>query len=95
MIILITWLLINFAALCCLIKMLYSEEEIWEAFVYPKISRWLRKEEVGEFGTIFIDILLTLFFLPAAVAYLVFILTMMILGLAVYFIIYQLPKKWK
>ena len=95
MIILIIWLLVNFATLCCLLKMLYSEEEIWNAFVYPKINRWLRKEEVGKFGTIFIDILLTLLFLPAAIAYLIFIFAMMTLGLVLYFIIYQLPKKRK
>lgn len=95
MIVLITWLLINVAALCIFIKILYSEEEMWEAFIYPKLHRWLKKEEVGKFGTAFIDTILTIFFLPAVISYLVFIIVIIIFALVLYFIIYQLPKMWK
>lgn len=91
----IVWTVISMPALIYNIYKLYSAEETWDVFLYPRLHRfWIDKELAGAWVGI-MDIFYTIFFLPAVVMYFEFVLLMMLLALLVYWIDTGINKRRK
>lgn len=80
---LVLWSTLNLAACLILLYRLQSAPEWYDIFIYPKIHEFLEDEEIGTVGKVFVDIIITLFLLPALLVYFAAILIALIFYVAV------------
>lgn len=91
----IVWTIISMPALIYNIYKMYSTEENWDVLLYPRLHRfWIDKELTGAWVGI-MDILYTIFFLPAVVIYFEFVLGLILLALVAYLIDWVIDKRKK
>lgn len=91
----IIWTVISAPALVYSLYKIYDTEEIWDVLLYPRLHRfWIEKELTGVWVGI-MDILYTIFFLPAVVIYFEVIIIMMLLALVIYWVDITIDKRRK
>lgn len=91
----IVWTVISAPILIYNIYKMYDIDGTWDVLLYPRLHRfWIDKELTGAWMGI-MDILYTIFFLPAVVIYFGLVLGMLILALIAYWVDMTIDKRRK